>query len=101
MYCNQDCQKLHWFNHKKICKKLQEQRQKHEAESAKRIEKQAKGILCLRLLIWSFDLTTSQQSFSSTFLCCHIIKIYEKHVTPVQVQAIIMMLTWTSILSRI
>ncbi|MCJ8740251.1 hypothetical protein PDJAM_G00056730 [Pangasius djambal] len=42
IYCNQDCQKLHWFTHKKICKKLQEQRLKHEAESAKRLEKQAK-----------------------------------------------------------
>lgn len=44
IYCNQDCQKMHWFTHKKICKNLQEQRQKQEAESAKRLEKQAKGI---------------------------------------------------------
>lgn len=44
IYCDQACQKLHWFSHKKVCKMLQEQREKHEAESASRLQKQAKGI---------------------------------------------------------
>ncbi|XP_072316263.1 ankyrin repeat and MYND domain-containing protein 2a [Eucyclogobius newberryi] len=35
IYCNQTCQKLHWFTHKKVCKRLQEQRETHEAEAAK------------------------------------------------------------------
>ncbi|XP_016403239.1 ankyrin repeat and MYND domain-containing protein 2-like, partial [Sinocyclocheilus rhinocerous] len=44
IYCDQACQKLHWFSHKKVCKMLQEQREKHESESASRLQKQAKGI---------------------------------------------------------
>ncbi|XP_036395355.1 ankyrin repeat and MYND domain-containing protein 2a isoform X2 [Megalops cyprinoides] len=40
IYCDQACQKLHWFTHKKVCKKLKEQREKQEAESAKLKEKQ-------------------------------------------------------------
>uniref|UniRef100_A0A8C1FL28 Ankyrin repeat and MYND domain containing 2a n=2 Tax=Cyprinus carpio TaxID=7962 RepID=A0A8C1FL28_CYPCA len=43
IYCDQACQKLHWFSHKKVCKMLQEQREKHEAESASRLQKQAKA----------------------------------------------------------
>ncbi|XP_052473277.1 ankyrin repeat and MYND domain-containing protein 2-like isoform X1 [Carassius gibelio] len=43
IYCDQSCQKLHWFSHKKVCKMLQEQREKHEAESASRLQKQAKA----------------------------------------------------------
>uniref|UniRef100_W5MZT3 Ankyrin repeat and MYND domain containing 2b n=1 Tax=Lepisosteus oculatus TaxID=7918 RepID=W5MZT3_LEPOC len=39
IYCNQSCQKLHWFTHKKVCKRLKEQREKQEAESAKQKEK--------------------------------------------------------------
>lgn len=35
IYCDQVCQKMHWFTHKKVCKKLQEQREKQEAEAAK------------------------------------------------------------------
>ncbi|XP_078278066.1 ankyrin repeat and MYND domain-containing protein 2a [Rhinoraja longicauda] len=31
IYCNQNCQKLHWFTHKKVCKKLKETREKNEA----------------------------------------------------------------------
>lgn len=31
IYCNQNCQKMHWFTHKKVCKKLKETREKHEA----------------------------------------------------------------------
>ncbi|XP_035390329.1 ankyrin repeat and MYND domain-containing protein 2a isoform X1 [Electrophorus electricus] len=42
IYCNQECQRLHWFTHKKVCKRLQEQREKREAESAKQVENQAK-----------------------------------------------------------
>ncbi|XP_037131017.1 ankyrin repeat and MYND domain-containing protein 2a [Syngnathus acus] len=33
IYCGQACQKLHWFTHKKVCKKLQEQREQHQAQS--------------------------------------------------------------------
>ncbi|KAI7801148.1 ankyrin repeat and MYND domain-containing protein 2, partial [Triplophysa rosa] len=43
IYCDQACQKLQWFTHKKICKTLQEQREKHEADSALRQQKQAKA----------------------------------------------------------
>uniref|UniRef100_A0A8C5WB20 Ankyrin repeat and MYND domain-containing protein 2 n=1 Tax=Leptobrachium leishanense TaxID=445787 RepID=A0A8C5WB20_9ANUR len=34
-YCDQNCQKLHWFTHKKICKILKEKREKQELEDAK------------------------------------------------------------------
>uniref|UniRef100_A0A1A7YJW3 Ankyrin repeat and MYND domain-containing protein 2 n=1 Tax=Iconisemion striatum TaxID=60296 RepID=A0A1A7YJW3_9TELE len=34
IYCGQTCQKMHWFTHKKVCKKLQEHREKQEAEAA-------------------------------------------------------------------
>lgn len=34
IYCDQSCQKMHWFTHKKVCKILQEQREKQEAETA-------------------------------------------------------------------
>ncbi|KAG1952248.1 tudor domain-containing protein [Pimephales promelas] len=43
IYCGPACQKLHWFSHKKVCKMLQEQREKHEADSASRLQKQAKA----------------------------------------------------------
>lgn len=43
IYCNQACQKMHWFTHKKVCKKLEEQREKQEAESAKLRMQQSKG----------------------------------------------------------
>ncbi|XP_051966028.1 ankyrin repeat and MYND domain-containing protein 2-like isoform X2 [Xyrauchen texanus] len=42
IYCDQACQKMHWFTHKKVCKMLKEQREEHEAESAMRLQKQAK-----------------------------------------------------------
>ncbi|XP_071239806.1 ankyrin repeat and MYND domain-containing protein 2-like [Salvelinus alpinus] len=42
IYCAPACQKMHWFTHKKVCKQLQEQREKHEAESAKLMERQRK-----------------------------------------------------------
>ncbi|KAK1173162.1 ankyrin repeat and MYND domain-containing protein 2-like [Acipenser oxyrinchus oxyrinchus] len=42
LYCAQDCQKQHWFTHKKVCMKLRDQREKHEAEVAKQKEKQEK-----------------------------------------------------------
>uniref|UniRef100_UPI00398F4E39 ankyrin repeat and MYND domain-containing protein 2a n=1 Tax=Pristiophorus japonicus TaxID=55135 RepID=UPI00398F4E39 len=32
IYCNQNCQKLHWFTHKKVCKKLKESREEQEAK---------------------------------------------------------------------
>lgn len=34
LYCGQTCQKMHWFTHKRVCKKLQEQREAQEAETA-------------------------------------------------------------------
>ncbi|KAJ8354516.1 hypothetical protein SKAU_G00220830 [Synaphobranchus kaupii] len=40
IYCDQVCQKLHWFTHKKLCKKLKEQRENQEAESATLMEKE-------------------------------------------------------------
>uniref|UniRef100_A0A4W3HEH2 Ankyrin repeat and MYND domain containing 2b n=1 Tax=Callorhinchus milii TaxID=7868 RepID=A0A4W3HEH2_CALMI len=44
-YCNQNCQKMHWFTHKKVCKKLKESREKQEAIDSQRQEnaKQNKG----------------------------------------------------------
>ncbi|XP_064804534.1 ankyrin repeat and MYND domain-containing protein 2-like [Oncorhynchus masou masou] len=42
IYCAPACQKMHWFTHKKVCKQLQEQREKHEAVSAKLMERQRK-----------------------------------------------------------
>lgn len=45
IYCEKACQKLHWFTHKKVCKKLQEQREKQEAESTKLRMQQSQGAL--------------------------------------------------------
>lgn len=45
IYCEKACQKMHWFTHKKVCKKLQEQREKQEAESAKLRMQQSQGAL--------------------------------------------------------
>lgn len=42
IYCDQSCQKMHWFTHKKVCKVLLEQRLKQEAESAKLREQLSK-----------------------------------------------------------
>lgn len=50
IYCGQACQKMHWFTHKKVCKKLQEQREKQEAEAAKLRMQQNKGIFFIRKL---------------------------------------------------
>ncbi|XP_036371963.1 ankyrin repeat and MYND domain-containing protein 2-like [Megalops cyprinoides] len=35
LYCGQACQKLHWFTHKRVCRILQEQREKQERESSR------------------------------------------------------------------
>ncbi|XP_075684895.1 ankyrin repeat and MYND domain-containing protein 2 [Rhinoderma darwinii] len=35
VYCGQNCQKLHWFTHKKVCQILKEKREKQEQEAAK------------------------------------------------------------------
>ncbi len=61
IYCDQACQKLHWFSHKKVCKMLQEQREKHEAESASRLQKQAKGIQthCITMTLMRSIMTLS------------------------------------------
>ncbi|XP_053408238.1 ankyrin repeat and MYND domain-containing protein 2-like [Mercenaria mercenaria] len=47
-YCSQDCQKLHWFVHKKFCKKLAEQykrleKMKEENKNLEEGEKQTNG----------------------------------------------------------
>ncbi|CAL8290136.1 unnamed protein product [Merluccius merluccius] len=34
IYCDQTCQKMHWFTHKKVCKTFQEEREKQEQEAA-------------------------------------------------------------------
>lgn len=49
IYCNPACQKMHWFTHKKVCKKLQEQREKQEAESTKLRMQQSSGIVSVYL----------------------------------------------------
>ncbi|KAJ8035687.1 Ankyrin repeat and MYND domain-containing protein 2 [Holothuria leucospilota] len=41
-YCNQSCQKLHWFTHKKRCKELGEKLKKAEAEKIRREEEERK-----------------------------------------------------------
>ncbi|XP_043972213.1 ankyrin repeat and MYND domain-containing protein 2a [Gambusia affinis] len=49
IYCGQACQKMHWFTHKKVCKKLQEQREKQQAEMAKlRMEQSKEEIKSVR-----------------------------------------------------
>ncbi|XP_033021440.1 ankyrin repeat and MYND domain-containing protein 2 [Lacerta agilis] len=35
IYCDQNCQKMHWFTHKKVCKTLKEAHEKQELEAAK------------------------------------------------------------------
>ncbi|XP_066174340.1 ankyrin repeat and MYND domain-containing protein 2 isoform X1 [Sylvia atricapilla] len=45
MYCDQNCQKIHWFTHKKVCKILKEIHEKQELEAAKekrKLEKKQK-----------------------------------------------------------
>lgn len=53
IYCEKACQKMHWFTHKKVCKKLQEQREKQEAESAKLRMQQSQGPFKINTLLWS------------------------------------------------
>lgn len=42
IYCDQNCQKLHWFTHKKVCKTLKEKREKQELEAVKEKRMQEK-----------------------------------------------------------
>lgn len=42
IYCGQNCQKLHWFTHKKVCQILKEKREKQELEAAKEKKRQEK-----------------------------------------------------------
>lgn len=35
IYCDQTCQKTHWFAHKKICKNLKDIYEKQQLEAAK------------------------------------------------------------------
>lgn len=51
IYCEKACQKMHWFTHKKVCKKLQEQREKQEAESAKLRMQQSQGPFRINVLL--------------------------------------------------
>ncbi|XP_015277068.1 PREDICTED: ankyrin repeat and MYND domain-containing protein 2 isoform X2 [Gekko japonicus] len=40
IYCDQNCQKMHWFTHKKACKMLKEAHEKQEREAAKEKQQQ-------------------------------------------------------------
>ncbi|XP_053114842.1 ankyrin repeat and MYND domain-containing protein 2 [Hemicordylus capensis] len=40
IYCDQSCQKMHWFTHKKTCKTLKEAHEKQELEAAKEKKQQ-------------------------------------------------------------
>ncbi|XP_060104578.1 ankyrin repeat and MYND domain-containing protein 2 isoform X2 [Heteronotia binoei] len=40
IYCDQNCQKMHWFTHKKACKMLKEAHEKQEMEAAKEKQQQ-------------------------------------------------------------
>ncbi|CAM4520497.1 ankyrin repeat and MYND domain-containing protein 2 [Caretta caretta] len=42
IYCDQNCQKIHWFTHKKVCKTLKEAHEKQELEAAKEKRRQEK-----------------------------------------------------------
>ncbi|XP_043397052.1 ankyrin repeat and MYND domain-containing protein 2 isoform X2 [Chelonia mydas] len=42
IYCDQNCQKIHWFTHKKVCKTLKEVHEKQELEAAKEKRRQEK-----------------------------------------------------------
>lgn len=46
---------MHWFTHKKVCKKLQEQREKQEAESAKLRMQQSKGTLSVEIWLKQYQ----------------------------------------------
>ncbi|XP_027728053.1 ankyrin repeat and MYND domain-containing protein 2 isoform X2 [Vombatus ursinus] len=43
IYCNQNCQKIHWFTHKKVCKVLKAAYEKQELEAAKDKKRQEEG----------------------------------------------------------
>ncbi|XP_072365271.1 ankyrin repeat and MYND domain-containing protein 2a [Scyliorhinus torazame] len=38
IYCDQNCQKMHWFTHKKVCRKLKESRGKQETKEKSKQE---------------------------------------------------------------
>ncbi|MEE6466430.1 hypothetical protein FKM82_006949 [Ascaphus truei] len=40
IYCDQNCQKAHWFTHKKVCQVLKENREMRELEATKEKEEQ-------------------------------------------------------------
>lgn len=42
IYCNQNCQKIHWFTHKKVCKMLKAVYEKQELQAAKEKKRQEK-----------------------------------------------------------
>ncbi|XP_038595786.1 ankyrin repeat and MYND domain-containing protein 2 isoform X1 [Tachyglossus aculeatus] len=42
IYCDQNCQKTHWFTHKKVCKILKESYEKQEKEAAREKKRQEK-----------------------------------------------------------
>nr|XP_025034877.1 ankyrin repeat and MYND domain-containing protein 2 [Pelodiscus sinensis] len=42
IYCDQNCQKIHWFTHKKVCKILKDVHEKQELEAAKEKRRQEK-----------------------------------------------------------
>lgn len=68
IYCEKTCQKMHWFTHKKVCKKLQEQREKQEAESAKLRMQQSPGALSTENIHLKYLEIT--ECFNRSFCCC-------------------------------
>ena len=45
IYCDQTCQKMHWFTHKKVCKTFQAERERQEEEAAMLRQQQSNGAL--------------------------------------------------------
>ncbi|KAJ7418822.1 Ankyrin repeat and MYND domain-containing protein 2 [Willisornis vidua] len=62
MYCDQNCQKIHWFTHKKVCKTLKEIHEKQEIEAAKEKRKQEKKQKKDEMQLVESSSTSEQQS---------------------------------------
>uniref|UniRef100_A0A3Q3BDF3 Ankyrin repeat and MYND domain containing 2a n=1 Tax=Kryptolebias marmoratus TaxID=37003 RepID=A0A3Q3BDF3_KRYMA len=76
IYCGQTCQKMHWFTHKKVCKKLQEQREKQEAETANLRAQQSKGIFS-ESLKWETDKHGNSCLFHTSCMLFEEVKAYQ------------------------
>uniref|UniRef100_A0A8C0VBJ8 Ankyrin repeat and MYND domain containing 2 n=1 Tax=Cyanistes caeruleus TaxID=156563 RepID=A0A8C0VBJ8_CYACU len=64
IYCDQNCQKIHWFTHKKVCKILKEIHEKQELEAAKEKRKQEKKQKKDEMQLVEGSSTSEQQSDS-------------------------------------